>query len=371
MAGLIRHIEYGFRHALVYPLLRLVFRNCEQNGIIDISKVRSVVILRYDRIGDIIVTTPIFRALKRANPLLMIGVVASPANAELILDDPNVDHVHVLDRNWFRMVRNILTARSLRYEVCLNFIFNRTTTGGILANLITPDGVKVGQGDPKYRFYFNRLLTLKRGSSHMAEVLADFVQQVFGITLDRNELAFHIAIDPATERHVNRYLSANGLTRRGGENPYVVFNLSATDAVRRISRDQGLGIARLLAGELHFNTVLTSSPADRNFRHEVVSLLNHKRCYGFPENGEATLRQLASLVQGARFVVTPDTSLVHFASAVGTPVVGLFTPLQVAAEWLPFGVRHESVFASPGSPVRDIPMAHIAEAVKHLASTRD
>ncbi len=158
MKDLVRRLELVFRHAVVYPLFRLLFWNAPHEKPIDLRSVRKILILRYDRIGDIIVTTPIFRALKSLHPDLMLGVLVSPSNAEIIRHDGAVDKLHVLHSNWFQLFRMILTARREQYDVVLNFIFNRTTSGGVLSNLIAPGGIKVGQGAEKYRFYFNRLL---------------------------------------------------------------------------------------------------------------------------------------------------------------------------------------------------------------------
>ena len=74
-------LEYWWRHQIVYPLLRLIFHNPRKDSPIDIRTVKSLLFLRYDRIGDMIVTTPIFRSLKQLNPALKIGVVASETNA--------------------------------------------------------------------------------------------------------------------------------------------------------------------------------------------------------------------------------------------------------------------------------------------------
>ena len=85
---MIERLEYWWRHKIVYPFLRLIFQNPVKGDIIDIQSVKSVLFLRYDRIGDMIVTTPIFRSLKEINPRLTIGVFASEANAEIIRYNP-------------------------------------------------------------------------------------------------------------------------------------------------------------------------------------------------------------------------------------------------------------------------------------------
>jgi hypothetical protein len=85
MKWLIEILERAFRHAIVYPLLGMVFRNDVSHVPLDLGKIRRVLIFRFDRIGDMIVTTPVFGALKRRNPALRISVIASSLNEELVL----------------------------------------------------------------------------------------------------------------------------------------------------------------------------------------------------------------------------------------------------------------------------------------------
>lgn len=360
--------ELAFRHGIVYPLFRLIFRNPISDRPIELQKVRKLLILRYDRIGDMIVTTPIFRRLKKAHPRLHIGVVTSALNAELVRNNPNVDAVYILHANWFSLWREIRRARRERYDIVLNFIFNRTTSGGLLANIIAPKGFKVGQGDPKYQFYFNRLLVLERSESHMVETLSSIVQQVFDFSTDEEELGFEIVVDEGSTQSVDKFLKKQGIFRRvskgKGDPGYVVFNLSATDLVRRISARQAEDLARSLAEEKSFRTVLIYAPGDEEMRNVARKLAESSVCVPFPEMGTASLLEIASLIEGAFCVITPDTAIVHFASAMKTPVLGLFTPLQGMHEWLPHKVRHDLVTAEAGQPVSSISLDVMRKRVK-------
>ena len=70
-------------------LLRLL--TYKKNTPFDIKKSKRVLILKYDRIGDMIVTTPIFRELKNAYPNISISVLASKVNKDVIRYNPYID----------------------------------------------------------------------------------------------------------------------------------------------------------------------------------------------------------------------------------------------------------------------------------------
>jgi ADP-heptose:LPS heptosyltransferase len=359
----LRELESFWRHAIVYPLLRLVFRNDIINSKIDITSVRQILILRYDRIGDIIVTLPLVRLMKEKNPALTIGILASPLNAQIVQDEECIDDIHIMHKNWIALLKEILRARKKKYDVVLNLIFNRTTSGGIFANLVAPHGLKIGQGADKYSFYFNKLLRLNRGDKHMVEVIGEFVEQTFGIPVSSETLRLRLSVSRDSRESIDQYCEESFSERAAHRSRYIVFNISATDHVRRLSEHQSLTITRYLSHQKKKNTVVISASSDAQQRDRIVQETRSSQCLSFPRKGSAALPEIAALIERASFVVTPDTAIIHIASALGVPVIGYFTPLQVAAEWKPYGIRSEIVLADDGCTVSDIPIDSILKPI--------
>lgn len=368
--GMAKKAEVAVRHGLVYPVLRFVMRNEPVTGIVDIKKIRSILILRGDGIGDMIVSTPMFRLLKQANPAIRLAVFASERNEEIIDSNPYVDRVYVLRRNWRGLMREVLAARREHYDVVLNFVFNRTTLEGILANLIAPRGVKVGQGLEKYRFYFNRFLSIDHGQAHMVEILAGMIQGVFGIVNDPASLSYDLFIDQSSRAKVDEFLKVNNLTRRDSETrtrPYMVINISAVDALRRMSEDQVEACLRYVLEHRKERPVIICSPNDVRRVLDIRSRFQNHAVLRYPVTGVARLLEIASVIQGASWVITPDTSIIHFASAMTTPVFALYTPTAARNhQWLPHAVYYKSCRASEGQSVASIPSEAIVNGLNEF-----
>jgi ADP-heptose:LPS heptosyltransferase len=364
---MIKELEYWWRHNIVYPVLRRIFRNVEINTPIDIQSIKSILILRYDRIGDMIVTTPIFKGLKDTHPHLRIGVFASKANAEIIQNNHNVDDIYILSASWWQKWKEIKRARKEQYDVVLNLVFNRTTSGGVLANLAAPDGIKIGQGDTKYRFYFNILLKLTRQSDHMVETLASIIKIVFNVHLNPDQLKYDIIIDSKTRNVLQSYWTKYNLQPRllsGNKGiPYIVFNLSANDTVRRISAEQALLIGEYLSSKTSFQTLLLHAPKDSIMQKVKQRLIEKTRCLPFPEQGTASLLEIAAIIKGAAAVITPDTSIIHFASAAQIPIIGFYTSIQDVHEWLPFQVKHKIVLSDKNQATSSIPISRMIKEI--------
>ena len=360
MRQFLQLLERAFRRFVVYPVFRLVFREQIFDDTIDLARVRKLLILRHDRIGDMIITTPIFRNLKLLRPDLHIGVFGSPTNVEIVRHNPYVDDVYVLYSNVFRLLREIRRARHKQYDLVLSFVFNRTTTVALLARLAGPEALRVDHADEKYQFYFNRLVKTPRYSVHMAELLAAYLKEVFGVELPQKDLQFEIYLDELSKSAVDRFLEQHHLRRRSDHSsdflPYIVCNLSATLAERRISLAQASALAGYVGRKTSFRTVLIHSPNDHVMGKAARTGSEFKHCLIFPRKGIASLLEIASLIEGAFCVLTPDTAIIHFASAARTPVLGFYATSHDLKEWLPFRVPHDLLMAPLGQPVSSIPI---------------
>jgi ADP-heptose:LPS heptosyltransferase len=372
MRRIVELLELMFRRVVVYPVLRLIFSNAPIHTPVDPSKISSILLLRYDKIGDMVVTIPIVRILKERMPRIRLGVLGSESNIGILEGERAVDDRFVLYRNPFRLLRELMRMRRIHYDVVLNFIFNRTTTGALIANFVASDGVKVGQGADRYRYFFNVLLELPRSSKHMLDVLIDYVESVFGLTVKDNERKLSFVPSQRAEQSVSQYLRDHALRRRservGVGSSYIVLNISAGEPNNQVTTDQAIAVATYLTGSRNMTVAVISAPDDTDRRSEVIRLVNVSKCISYPASGFATLQEVASLIEGAFCAITPDTSIVHFASAVGTPIVGLFSPLQLDAEWLPHKVDHTLIVARNGQPVSAIATEKLIEGIEAFLS---
>jgi ADP-heptose:LPS heptosyltransferase len=369
----IKKLEYWWRHHIVYPALHWIFHNTELKIPIDLQSIKSILILRYDRIGDMIVTTPVLKGLKDANPKLRIGVLASRTNAEIIYHNPYVDKIHMLPTHWWQILGEIVKAWREHYDVVLNLIFNRTTSGGVLANLIAPKGIKIGQGDEKYRFYFNILLKLARQSDHMVETLASVIKMVFNVQISPNQLTYDIVLDSKTREVIQAYWDRYNLRPRLTSGnygiPYIVFNLSANDYVRRISAEQASMIGEYLDSKTSYKTLLLHAPNDSIMLKVKQRLVEKTHCLPFPEQGTASLLEIAAIIKGAAVVITPDTSIIHFASAAQTPIIGFYTSMQDVHEWLPLQVRQKIILSDKNQPTSSISISSMIKGIDDFLET--
>jgi len=83
---------------------------------------KKILFLRYDRIGDMIITTPVFREFRRAYPNSEIYVLASKTNSEIIKFNPYIDQIFINHKHSFISdLPALFKLRKLRIDIAIEF----------------------------------------------------------------------------------------------------------------------------------------------------------------------------------------------------------------------------------------------------------
>jgi ADP-heptose:LPS heptosyltransferase len=359
-----RKFESVVRQTL-YRFLRSFFHNKSLEKKINIREMRSILIVPYgDAIGDLIAATPIWHAIKRRAPNCRIGVFTSPRNESLVQRDPDIDHTYSFSgRRNLNQWPALRRAKKDEYEVLLNLHLTHQTDYGIFANLIAPAGIKITGAHPRrslYNIFFNYIGQRDRHTTNLPhyslELLAEAVAFDPPLTLSDCRPRLVIPLSAAT--------AIEARTKDIGD--FVVLHLQAATPFREWGIDNALRLARQLLFEMPRLTVLlTGSPLYLSpFEHRISSE-NDSRIRTFESEN---LLELAALIGRASLVVSPETSIPHFASAMQTPVVVLLPDRdKLPVEWLPVATTSRLLApATRGEPVATIPVENVFDAVRSI-----
>jgi heptosyltransferase-3 len=359
-----RAVETGVRKIL-YTILSLGLRNTPLKQRLRIETLRSLLIIPYgDAIGDLVVASGIWRAIKRRNPECRVGVITSERNESLLTGDADVDMTFPFSgRADTRNYRNLRKARNERFDVILNIHSSHQTDYGLIANYISNSATKATLHHPRsdlYRLLFNHIGTRPRHSVHISHASLELLSEV--VTTDTHfqlhEAWPSLAISSECREAVQRQLQDLGVRGK-----YVVIHLQAATSYREWGITNALEFAALLNQSVpEYAVLLTASPTydkvDTAALPPTVLYFHNTR----------NLLEMAALLETAALVVCPDTSVVHFASAVRTPCVALFpNATSLPMEWLPVGVPSRLLVpAQKGDPVSTINAVLVHEAAMSL-----
>lgn len=291
---------------------------------------RTILLLRLERIGDLLMTLGAMRAIRFCAPRAQITLVVGSWNEAVARLIPGIDHVEMLDMPWLaRGARPVGLAHLLgagrrwrrrRFDLAVNF------EGDIRSNVLVwfsgaarRVGFGMAGGGP--------LLTdcvPYDPSAHVAANAMRLVERSFGAPLaalaEPREESARLSV-PA-EAHAR---AADLLGRDPIRGPLIGIHASGGREIKQWAPARFAEVAARLARSHAARIVLTGSAADRALVDRLKAALPAEVPFR-DLAGDHDLVTLAAVIERSNVFVTSDTGPMHLAAAVGTPIVALFGP---------------------------------------------
>lgn len=302
----------------------------------DKKKYDRILIVRTDRIGDVILSTPVIRAFREAYPKSYIAFMTGPATKDIVSGNPYLDEVIVYDKNgahknWVDSIKFALDLRRRKFDLAI--ILHPTNRAHIVSFLA---GIKERVGyDKKSGF----LLTKKtpdmkfEGIKHEADYALDLAK-LCGVKAVEKEL--FMAIKEQDKESVKIFLKNIGL--KDGEK-IVAMNPGASCPSKIWPAERFAQVADALAKESGARIILVSGKEDVPLARKVQTLMRQKPIF---LAGKTSLGELAALLKMCSLFISNDSGPVHIAVAVGTPVISIFGRRQPGlgpTRWKPLGEK--------------------------------
>lgn len=341
-------------------LYRTLFNNKPTTRKLDPTTTHRVLVIRNDVLGDMIVTTPIFNALKLLNPKIEIDVVASPQNAQVVSRDSRISHVIVYEnslRFWLNLWR---LGRRRNYDALFSLIFGTPQTQGVITNLAGGRrSLKLSvQRQSKYECFFSRTVRVSQ-DAHIAEQWLTVALDAFD--LNGKFAPCQISLHVPEREPVESFLKQGGIKKKD----FILINLSAgKNRVKSWSKEKYRELIYRLNESRSEAVVLSCAPNEVGIMEEVARAKNVV-CF-YPTSD---LHDIAALIRSAKLLITPDTGVVHFGSAMKTPMIVLYSRWvggSVHKIWSPYQVQSKGLVAPHRLPVDFIEVDDVARATNEL-----
>ncbi len=304
------------------------------------NKKLKILVVRPDRMGDVILSTPVMEVLKVNNPGSHITVMVRENFAPLIRGLPFVDEVMVYDPNGrhkglgglFNLISEFRT-HGFRIAVVLQSHWQ-------IAAALFAAGVRyrVGPLSQLHSFlFFNRGKRQRRSFVEMHE--ADYNLQLLrkvGVRAGSRTYAPTVSISEEIKAQAKEWLLKKGITF---EKPFILVHPGMGGSALNWPENHYVELVIQLLKE-EFQVVLTFGTQEELLMARIEKGLGEYKdkavYYGGKEAGP--IEKLAGLMSFSALVVAPSTGPMHLAVALGKPVVTFFSPIRVqsAIRWGPY-----------------------------------
>ncbi len=291
----------------------------------------KVLIVRLRLIGDVVLTTPLLRALKRKYPDAQLTYLVEPAAAPVVRGNPHLANVVLVPkrRGLARVRDDMSMARRLRRE---RFDVAIDLHGGPRAAWFTwASGapMRIGYAIAGRAWMYTHVIDRPRDEAPRASVVNqwDLLAPLDIGPPDPARDPLEMIEDADAAASVERRLREARIT---GAHPVIVVHVSAGNPFRRWPRESFEALVIALARrDPSRRIILTSGPSDASATKAVAD--GARAALGasaaaVPEMGEFDLAELRALVGRAAVYIGGDSGPLHIAGTTTTPIVALLGP---------------------------------------------
>ncbi|MFC1621606.1 lipopolysaccharide heptosyltransferase II [Candidatus Omnitrophota bacterium] len=288
-----------------------------------------ILIIRTDRIGDVVLSTPVITAARKAFPEAYIAMMVSSQAKEIVRGNPYINEVIVYDKKGiFHALRFANWIKQKKFDLAL--ILHSTKRVNIIAFLAKIQK-RVGYARGKMDFLLtNKLEYRKRlAEKHEAEYSLDVLRSM-DIKAEMSPLV--VPVNKENEKHIDEL----GLKE---EERVIVIHPGASHSSKIWPAEKFAKTADILIGKFGARVVLISGPEQVKIGESVKSLMQNKPMFLC---GKTSVGDLAALFKRACLFISNDSGPVHIACAIGIPVISIFSRNERGLSpkrWGPLGTK--------------------------------
>jgi len=332
----------------------------------DIKKSDKVLILKYDRIGDMIVTTPIFRELKNAYPNLSISVLASSINKDVIKYNPYIDNIFINYKNSvLGDLPTLLKLRKKNFDICIELEHSVIPHAIFRLKIINPKKIISIHKDGRYGVKGSELelydyFTKNDKKNHFGKIWLDTLI-FFGIT--PSSYRYDIFLSKIERDRAKSFVSSMGDKIKIG------INIEGSFPEKSIQKKELKQICSSLFNNYsNIKIVILNSPNRVSKTKKIASELDLD--FVIPSYTTKTIIDVAALIEQLDLIISPDTSIVHVASAFDKPIVSIHENNKHSFRlWSPSSTLSKTIFAKSRYGLFDYSVNDIVKAAVDMLQT--
>lgn len=309
------------------------------------SDFRRILIVRTDRIGDVLLSTPVIKAFRDAYPNAYIAMMVSPYAKDIIDGNPYLDEVITYDKeaahkSWVGSIKFSFALKKKRFELA---VILHPTNRVHLVVFFAGIPRRIGY-DRKFGFLLTDRIrhTKQLGQKHELEYNLDLVRYLGIQPQDKN---LFMPIKPESEHWIEELFKQERIDKC---DKLLAIHPDASCISKIWPASRFAEAADKLVEKYGFKVLIIAGPKDtakasavaRNMRHLAINLA-----------GRTRLSQLASLLARCQLFISCDSGPVHIASAVGVPVISIFGRNQRGLSpkrWGPTGKKDQILHKEVG-----------------------
>ena len=278
------------------------------------NSIKSILFLRYDgKIGDMIVNSLMFREIKKVYSDIKIGVVARGAAIDIIKDNPNVDRIYEYYKDRKKIKDLALKIKEEKYDLLIDFSEMLRVNQMMLINLC---GTRINIGlDRKDWELFDLSIESGKDFKWTEHITKRYLAYLIKLGLKKENIDISYDIYLEDEKKYEAFFNEIKESKKLILNPYGAskhksFSIETLENIITYLKDKDIAIILTYFGD----------------KYKELEFLEKKYKYVYIPKKIESILDTAILIKKSDYVISPDTSIVHIASAFNKKMITVYPP---------------------------------------------
>ncbi|HXS15466.1 MAG TPA: glycosyltransferase family 9 protein [Candidatus Saccharimonadales bacterium] len=308
---------------------------------------KKILCIRPDNLGDVIMTTPVFRALRESFPKAEVTLLTSSIASAITPLIPDIDNTLIYDAPWIE--NEVLSETYENTFKIVEKMKKEQFDGAILLTNFSQNPFPIAllaylAGIPKILGYAHEF------PGHLINYwVADtepFTFPLHGVMRQLKLIStigaktIHDELSLNLDNNIeNQSRSVLEKIHRDPKKHLLILHPGASLQRRQYPIHLFINAAKRLIQELHSQILLTGNRDEKKVTDYMQKKIGN---FSYSLGGQTTMRQFIALIKSADIIISNNTSAIHIAAAVGTPVVDMYA--RTNPEHTPWKVPHRTLY---------------------------
>ena len=286
----------------------------EGDNFLENNNIKSILFLRYDgKIGDMVVNSLMFREIKKVYPNIKIGVVARGAAIDIIKDNPNVDKIYEYHKDRKKIKDLALMIKEEKYDLLIDFSEMLRVNQMMLINLCRAR-FNIGLDRKEWKLFD---LSIESGKDFKwtEHITNRYLAYLVRLGLKRENIDISYEIYLKEEKKYKDFFNKIKESKKLILNPYGAskhksFSVETLEKIINYLQDKNIAIILVYFGD----------------KYKELEFLEKKYSNVYIPKNIASILDTTFLISTSNYVISPDTSIVHIASALNKKILTVYPP---------------------------------------------
>ncbi|WP_339120796.1 glycosyltransferase family 9 protein [Fusobacterium nucleatum] len=286
----------------------------EGNSFLEDNDIKSILFLRYDgKIGDMVVNSLMFREIKKVYPNIKIGVVARGAAMDIIKDNPNIDKIYEYHKDRKKIKDLALKIKEEKYDLLIDFSEMLRVNQMMLINLCGAR-FNIGLNRKEWKLFDLSIESDKdfKWTEHITNRYLAYLVKL-GLKKENIDISYDIYLKD--EKKYEFFFNEIKENKKLILNPYGAskhksFTIETLENIITCLKDKDIAIILVYFGD----------------KYKELEFLEKKYNNIYMPQKIESILDTAILIKKSDYVISPDTSIVHIASALNKKMITVYPP---------------------------------------------